>query len=189
MNSSSQRAVTPTKAQIGRAGELLVQTKLLLGGVESAQMTTDTGIDLVAYSAIASAAITIQVKSNLQPKPAGGKGKPHLGWWVPTDCPAELVAFVDLQESRVWIVRTTELPEVPLEPDPSNILKSQENIAEMPVQLSPIAASRSSERRHSGPDGAPTPPIAHLEVASTLTGQGIGPTLMAKMTLARRIPL
>lgn len=77
----------------------------------------------------------------------------------------------------------------PLEPDPSNILKSQENIAEMPVQLSPIAASRSSERRHSGPDGAPTPPIAHLEVASTLTGQGIGPTLMAKMTLARRIPL
>ncbi len=112
MNSSSQRAMTPTKAQIGRAGELLVQTKLLLGGIESAQMTTDTGIDLVAYSAIASAAITIQVKSNLQPKPAGGKGKPHFGWWVPTDCPADFVAFVDLQESRVWIVRTTELPEV-----------------------------------------------------------------------------
>jgi hypothetical protein len=39
-----------TTAQIGRAGELLVQEQLLLHGIESAPLTTDTGIDLVAYS-------------------------------------------------------------------------------------------------------------------------------------------
>lgn len=104
--------MTPTKAQIGRAGELWVQTKLLLGGIESAQMTTDSGIDLVAYSATTSDALTIQVKSNLQPKPAGGTGRPHFGWWVPTNCPADLVAFVDLQGWQVWMLRTSELREV-----------------------------------------------------------------------------
>jgi hypothetical protein len=39
-----------TTAQIGLAGELLVQEQLLLHGIESAPLTTDTGIDLVAYS-------------------------------------------------------------------------------------------------------------------------------------------
>ena len=38
--------MTPTKAQIGRAGELLVQTKFLLRGIESAQMTTDIGAEI-----------------------------------------------------------------------------------------------------------------------------------------------
>jgi hypothetical protein len=40
-----------TTAQIGRAGELLVQEQLLLHGIESAPLTTDMGFDLVAYSA------------------------------------------------------------------------------------------------------------------------------------------
>lgn len=37
-------------AQIGRCGELLVQCLLLLRGVESAPMSTDSGVDLVAYA-------------------------------------------------------------------------------------------------------------------------------------------
>jgi len=37
-------------AQIGKCGELLVQYQLLLREVESAPLTTDSGIDLVAYS-------------------------------------------------------------------------------------------------------------------------------------------
>jgi len=37
-------------AKIGRAGELLVQYRLLLLGIDSAPMTTDAGIDLVAYA-------------------------------------------------------------------------------------------------------------------------------------------
>ena len=38
-----------TTAQIGKAGELLVQQQLLLHGIESAILTTDTGIDLVTF--------------------------------------------------------------------------------------------------------------------------------------------
>jgi hypothetical protein len=39
-----------TSLQIGRCGELLVQHRLLKLGIESAALTTDTGIDLVAYA-------------------------------------------------------------------------------------------------------------------------------------------
>ena len=59
--------------QTGRAGELLVQYQLLLHGIESAPMTTDRGIDLVAYSEQRSKAVTIQVKTCHETK-AGGKG-------------------------------------------------------------------------------------------------------------------
>jgi len=41
--------VLPTQ-HIGAAGELLVQYKLLKHGIDSARLTTDSGIDLVAYS-------------------------------------------------------------------------------------------------------------------------------------------
>lgn len=98
-----------TKAQIGKAGELLVQQKLLLYGVESASLTTDSGIDLVAYSAKRQNAITIQVKTNLKAKPGGGKGRLAIDWWAPQDSPADLFAFVDLERSRVWLIKKTEL--------------------------------------------------------------------------------
>lgn len=68
-----------TKIQIGRAGELLVQYKLLKAGVESSRLTADAGIDLVAFSSKFNKPYTIQVKSNLKPKPAGGKGAMSLG--------------------------------------------------------------------------------------------------------------
>ena len=71
-----------TKAQIGRCGELLVQQQLLMYGIESAPMTTDTGVDLVAYSTRQADAVTIQVKSKWKPKPGGGKGKKALDWWI-----------------------------------------------------------------------------------------------------------
>lgn len=106
------KATKPTKAQIGRAGELLVQQRLLLCRIDSASLTTDTGIDLVAYSRKQKGAITIQVKSNLEPKPSGGRGKPHLDWRAPDDSPADLFAFVDLERSRVWLVKNAELKQV-----------------------------------------------------------------------------
>ena len=96
-------------AQIGRCGELLVQYKLLKHGIESASMTTDTGIDLVAYSPARPDALTIQVKANLKGKPGGGKGKPHLDWWIPTDSPANLIALVDLDTERVWLFTLAEI--------------------------------------------------------------------------------
>jgi hypothetical protein len=76
-------AATLKKAQIGRCGELLVQYKLLKEGVESAPMTTDAGIDLVAYSPKSREPVTIQVKACHRPKRAGGKGRMTLDWWVP----------------------------------------------------------------------------------------------------------
>ena len=99
-------------AQIGKSGELLVQYKLLLCGIESAHLTTDTGIDLVAYSKKNKEPVTIQVKSNLAPKPGGGKGKLALDWWVPEDSPADIQALVDLSTNRVWLIETKEMAEL-----------------------------------------------------------------------------
>lgn len=105
---ASRRQPTKLKtAQIGRCGELLVQLRLLMLGVESAPMATDAGVDLVAYGPNGAAA-TIQVKTNLRPKPAGGRGKATLDWRVADDSPAQLVALVDLQSARVWLFALSE---------------------------------------------------------------------------------
>ena len=101
-----------SKQQIGKCGELLVQYKLLLKGVESAHLTTDSGIDLVAYSADSEDAVTVQVKTNLKPKPGGGVGKLALDWWVDDESPADLIAFVDLSANRVWLMKTEEVAEL-----------------------------------------------------------------------------
>lgn len=97
------------KQQIGRCGELLVQLRLLLLGVESSPMTTDYGIDLVAFSQFSNKATTIQVKTNEKPKPGGGKGKLALDWWISINCPAEIDALVDLSKNRVWLFTHNEL--------------------------------------------------------------------------------
>ena len=98
-----------TTAQIGRCGELLVQYRLLAMGIESAPMSTDTGIDLVAYSPVTRLPFTVQVKTNLVAKPGGGKGALALDWWVPLNSPAQYVALVDMSESRIWILTHSEL--------------------------------------------------------------------------------
>jgi len=97
------------KSQIGRCGELLVQYRLLLRGVESAPMTTDAGIDLVAYAPSVERPFSIQVKTNLKPKPGGGKGKSALDWWVAESTPAQLVALVDLATMKIWLLLREEL--------------------------------------------------------------------------------
>jgi len=97
-------------AQIGRCGELLVQYRLLLCGVESAPMTTDSGVDLVAYSPSNGEAVTIQVKTNLKPKRGGGKGKLALDWWLPVISPAKYVALVNLQDPpQIWLFSHAEM--------------------------------------------------------------------------------
>lgn len=97
-----------TTQQIGKLGELLVQYKLLQHGIESAHLTTDAGIDLVAYSSKAKDAKTIQVKANLEPKPAGGKGSLALDWWFPQSSPADLIALADISTNRVWLFSYTD---------------------------------------------------------------------------------
>jgi hypothetical protein len=96
-------------AQIGKCGELLVQYHLLLHGVESAPLTTDSGIDLVAYSPRKAEPLTVQVNTNLKPKPGGGAGSDALDWWVDQETPVDFVALVDLSAVRVWFFSMKEL--------------------------------------------------------------------------------
>ena len=103
------KAFLTSTQQIGKLGELLVQYKLLTFAVDSSPMTTDSGIDLVAYGRPSVGAKTIQVKTNLQPKPGGGKGKQGLDWWIPVDSPAQLLALADVSASRVWLFTMAEL--------------------------------------------------------------------------------
>lgn len=88
---------------IGAAGELLVQYQLLKLGIDSARLTTDSGIDLVMYVPGHQSAATIQVKTNVAPKPAGGKGKLLLSWAFPDDSPAQWLACVDMSTDSVWL--------------------------------------------------------------------------------------
>jgi hypothetical protein len=69
-----------------------VQYQLLKLGIDSARLTTDSGIDLRMYVPGHQAAATIQVKANVAPKPAGSKGKLLLNWPFPDDSPAQLTA-------------------------------------------------------------------------------------------------
>jgi hypothetical protein len=105
-NQSTQKKLTTQ--QIGKLGELLVQYKLLQNGIESAHLTTDAGIDLVAYTHGSKRAKTIQVKTNLTAKPGGGKGALALDWWFPGDSPAEVIALVDISAGRVWLFTLAE---------------------------------------------------------------------------------
>ncbi len=98
--------------RIGRCGELLVQYKLLKLGIESAPMTTDSGVDLVAFAPRSQRAVTVQVKANDVAKPGGGKGKLALDWWIADDCPSELAAFVDLSTDTAWLMTKAEVAEL-----------------------------------------------------------------------------
>lgn len=99
-------------AQIGAAGALLVQYRLLKAGIDSAAMTTDDGIDLVTYSPRLHQALTIQVKTNLKAKPGGGKGALALDWWLRLDSPAQLVALGDLSSDSIWMFTHDEFVEL-----------------------------------------------------------------------------
>ena len=106
------RKIKSSSQQIGRAGELLVQYRLLKYGIDSAPLTTDSGIDLVAYSPLRKDALTIQVKTNAKPKAGGGKGAPALDWWLKRTSPADLIALVNLESEEVWLFTLEEFIEV-----------------------------------------------------------------------------
>jgi len=93
---------------IGAAGELLVQYQLLKMGIDSARMTTDAGVDLVVYAPGDRSASTAQVKTNMGPKPAGGRGPLSRGWYFPDQCPAQLLAFVALDTDTAWLFTLNE---------------------------------------------------------------------------------
>ncbi len=103
-----EQRMKKTTQHIGAAGELLVQYKLLKFGVDSAAMTTDSGIDIVAYSPKSMRSFTIQVKTKEKPTKGGGTGKLSLAWDLRDNSPAELVAIADLSTDSVWLFTHTE---------------------------------------------------------------------------------
>ena len=108
---------------IGAAGELLVQYELLKFGIDSAAMTTDSGIDLVAYSPKSSRALTVQVKTRETPTRSGGKGKMALSWDLRDTSPAELVAVTDLSTDSVWVFTHAEFERYAQQHSPNGVLK------------------------------------------------------------------
>lgn len=92
-----------TTLHIGAAGELLVQFRLVRNGIDSARLTTDSGVDLVAYPPGMSRALTVQIKTVEQSTPAGGKGALTTGVVFPSVCPAEYLAIVRLSDEAVWM--------------------------------------------------------------------------------------
>jgi hypothetical protein len=112
-----------TTQHIGATGELLVQYRLLKVGIDSARLTTDAGIDLVVYAPGSAEATTVQVKSNLAAKPAGGKGQLSRGWDFPDACPAQLLALVALDSDRAWLFTIEEARELAQQHSPRSIRK------------------------------------------------------------------
>lgn len=100
------KPVKLSTAQIGQCGVLLVRYKLLLHRIESAPMTTDVGIDLVASSAKGENIRTIQVKSRLTLAPP----RQTLVWVIRHNPPppADLAALVDINDHKVWLMKMSE---------------------------------------------------------------------------------
>jgi len=126
MTAKVDKSSTLATAQIGASGVLLIQYRLLKHGIESAPMTTDAGIDLVVYSSKLEKAVTVQVKTCLRPKPAGGVGGPQLDWWLPQNSPAELIGLANLACDQVWLFRRKEFEDKAQQPDPAERLRHPE---------------------------------------------------------------
>ncbi len=101
-----------TTQHIGAAVELLVQYRLLKLGIDSARMTTDSGIDLVVYSPLRAEGVTVQVKTQTAPSPSGGKGALSVGFYFPDDLRAEILALALLSTDQVWLFARDEAREL-----------------------------------------------------------------------------
>ena len=95
-----------TTQQVGRCGELLVQYKLLKHGVDSAPMTTDYGIDLVAFAHKTQPTVTIQVKATERHHTDATSA--WVEWAMPKKCIADYVAVVDLERDKAWLLGREE---------------------------------------------------------------------------------
>ena len=99
---------SPTKnntQRVGRCGELLVQYWLLKHGVESAPMTTDYGIDLLAMHPATHNAVTIQVKTSTHKVEGSSK---WVAWDKGENLIAQYIAVVDLDHDKCWFFEGTD---------------------------------------------------------------------------------
>jgi len=103
-----------TTQQKGRCGELLVQYVLLKHGIESAPLTTDTGIDLVAYPRVSTKSWSFDRPATIQVKTSTHRGESDkwIEWSLSEDCPADYVATVDLERDKFWFFPVSEFKRV-----------------------------------------------------------------------------
>ncbi|WP_142274483.1 hypothetical protein [Mycobacterium scrofulaceum] len=99
----TEQAKLGTQA-IGAAGELFVQYHLIKRGIDSARLTTDSGIDLAMYVPGTREAHTIQVKATNNNYAMGPKEPPQVWWPFPVTCKAQWLAVVDLPRDLVWLL-------------------------------------------------------------------------------------
>ena len=97
--------------EVRERGVELVAEELRARGVRSVLRSPVPGIHLTA-KATTGHEINVVVRTNLKPKPGGGKGKLALDWWIPDDIPTDVVALVDLSTRRIWMLRIGEVPEL-----------------------------------------------------------------------------
>ena len=87
---------------------------LLKHGVESAPLTTDPGIDLVAFPSVRAfpdkrgEPVTIQVKTSTHRSETSDPMCKWLLWEIQNDCPAYYIAAVDFEREKFWLISTKE---------------------------------------------------------------------------------
>ena len=97
-----------TTQQIGKCGELFVQYKLLTFGVESAPMTTDYGIDLVALLPKTTEIAKIQVKATRAKREGTAR---WVEWPLPKQSEAQYFALVDIERNKGWLLHSQQIRE------------------------------------------------------------------------------
>lgn len=111
------------KNQIGALGVLKVQSDVLSLGVDSARLTTDYGVDLVAYGLHLKKPITIQVKAT-----AGAKHRERakrVAWPLTKgkEGLADVFAFVDVrtQDKDIWYLTRRDFAKLKFDQEPKKI--------------------------------------------------------------------
>ena len=95
--------------KIGKCGELLVQYKLLLNGIESLHFPDGQSNCLIAYTKSSKKPITILVRTIVKAKPGGERQKLALEWIIQKGTKVDVVALVDLSRNKVWLFTIDEI--------------------------------------------------------------------------------
>jgi hypothetical protein len=86
---------------------LLIQRRLRNWGIQSELMTAGTGTDFLAYGPNEKK-YKVHVMACQEPNPAGGKGRPSLGWNLSNKNCAQLVGLANLDGDQAWLFRRKE---------------------------------------------------------------------------------
>ena len=96
--------------RIGRRGELLVQSRLLPHGIDSAPMTVDKGVDLIAFRMGSDNKVTESLSIQVKATAKLWDGRCY-SWGMPQKSPADIIAFVAVDKipERIWLFKYADL--------------------------------------------------------------------------------